>query len=116
MAEANCLFCRLVAGDIPATIVRETERTVAFHDIDPQAPVHVLVIPRDHHADVAALAGADPGLLSEVVSEAVAVAADEGLVETGYRIVTNVGRDANQTVPHLHLHVLGGRRMAWPPG
>jgi histidine triad (HIT) family protein len=111
----------MVAGEIPADVVHETERTYAFRDINPQAPTHVLVVPRDHHATAGALAGADPQLLGEVVAAAHAVARQEGLVtgdgaEPGYRIVANTGPAAGQTVHHVHLHVLGGRPMGWPPG
>lgn len=111
----SCLFCRIVAGEVPATVVHETDRTLAFRDITPQAPTHVLVIPRDHHADLAALSDADSGYVGELISSAVAVARAEGL-DGGYRLVANTGADGGQTVHHLHLHVLGGRRMGWPPG
>jgi histidine triad (HIT) family protein len=116
----DCLFCRMVAGEVPATVVADTDRVLAFRDIDPQAPTHVLVIPKDHHRNVAALAAADPQLLGEVVATAHAVAADEGLVrdggdEPGYRLVTNTGPDAGQTVQHVHLHLVGGQPMGWPP-
>ena len=111
----SCLFCRIVAGEVPATVVHETDRTLAFRDITPQAPTHVLVIPRDHHADLAALSDADPGYVAEVVAAAVAVARAEGL-DGGYRIVANTGDDGGQTVHHLHVHVLGGRSLGWPPG
>lgn len=107
---SDCLFCRIVAGEVPATVVAETDRTVAFRDISPQAPTHVLVVPRDHHADLAACAAADPGLLSDVLSAAAAVARQEGL-DGGYRVLTNTGPDAGQTVHHLHVHVLGGRPL-----
>ena len=110
----------MVAGEIPADVVHETDRVLAFRDINPQAPTHVLVIPKDHYATAAELAAADAGLLAEVVSGAHAVARQEGLVtddgEHGYRLVTNTGRQAGQSVFHVHLHVLGGRRMEWPPG
>jgi histidine triad (HIT) family protein len=117
----DCLFCRMVAGEIPADVVHETDRVLAFRDINPQAPTHVLVIPKQHHPTAAALALADPSLLGEVVVEAQAVAEQEGLVadggtEPGYRIVTNTGPQAGQTVHHVHLHVLGGRGLGWPPG
>ena len=117
---SDCLFCRMVAGEVPATVVAETARVLAFRDINPQAPTHVLVIPKDHHRTVAALAVADPQLLGEVVATAHAVAAGEGLVqgegdEPGYRLVTNTGPDAGQTVHHVHLHLLGGQPMGWPP-
>lgn len=113
---SDCLFCRIAAGDLPATVVRDGARTLAFRDLHPQAPTHVLVVPRDHHPDVGSLATADPDLLGELVREAAAVAADEGLAERGYRVVTNTGPDAGQTVAHVHLHVLGGRSLGWPPG
>ncbi|MEU6035369.1 histidine triad nucleotide-binding protein [Actinomadura sp. NPDC047616] len=112
----DCLFCKIVSGDVPAKVVRESARTVAFRDINPQAPTHVLVIPRDHHPSVADLAAADPGLLAEVLSEAHQVAVDEGVAETGYRVVFNTGPQAGQTVFHVHAHVLGGRGLNWPPG
>ena len=111
----SCLFCRIVAGEVPATVVHETERTLAFRDITPQAPTHVLVIPREHHADLAALSDADPSCVAELVGAAVAVARAEGL-DRGYRLVANTGPDGGQTVHHLHLHVLGGRGLGWPPG
>ena len=106
----DCLFCRIVAGEVPATLVAETERTVAFRDIAPQAPTHVLVVPRDHHADLAACVAADPALLGDVLAAAVDVARSEGL-DGGYRVLTNTGPDAGQTVHHLHMHVLGGRAL-----
>lgn len=113
---AECLFCAIVAGEIPATTVVETDRILAFRDIDPQAPTHVLVIPKKHHPDVAALAAADGGLLGELITGAQRVAADEGISESGYRVVFNTGADAGQAVPHVHAHVLGGRSLGWPPG
>jgi histidine triad (HIT) family protein len=118
---SDCLFCRMVAGEIPADVVLQTERVFAFRDINPQAPTHVLVIPKEHHATVGDLVAADAGLLGEVVAGAHAVAVQEGLVtagsaEPGYRVVTNTGPQAGQSVHHVHFHVLGGRRMEWPPG
>lgn len=107
---SDCLFCRIVAGEVPATLVRESEHTLAFRDIAPQAPTHVLVVPKDHYPDVAALAE-QPALLAELVREAHAVAAEEGLDERGYRLVFNTGADAGQTVFHAHGHVLGGRAL-----
>ena len=107
---SDCLFCRIVAGEVPATVVAETERTLAFRDISPQAPTHVLVVPRDHHADLAACAHADPALLADLLGAAADVARQEGL-DGGYRVLTNTGADAGQTVHHLHLHVLGGRPL-----
>ncbi|CNE17274.1 Hypothetical histidine triad (HIT) protein [Mycobacterium tuberculosis] len=112
----DCLFCKIVSGDVPATIVRESAGTVAFRDINPQAPTHVLVIPREHHPTVGELAAADAGLLAEVVGEAHRVAVDEGIAEAGYRVVFNTGVQAGQTVFHVHAHVLGGRGLNWPPG
>jgi histidine triad (HIT) family protein len=110
------LFCAVVAGEIPATKVGETDRVLAFRDINPQAPTHVLVIPKEHHPNAAALAAADAGLLAEVVTEAHHVAEAEGVSEDGYRLVFNTGPQAGQTVPHVHAHLLGGRPLAWPPG
>jgi histidine triad (HIT) family protein len=112
----DCLFCMIAAGDVPATRVRETARTLAFRDINPQAPVHVLVIPKDHHRDLAALAAAGDGLLAELAEQAHAVAIADGVAGTGYRVVFNTGGHAGQSVDHVHAHVLGGRRLAWPPG
>ena len=113
---ADCLFCAIVAGEIPATAVGETDRVLAFRDIDPQAPIHVLVIPKEHYPDVAALAAADGGLLGEMLTQAHQVAAAEGVHDSGYRVVFNTGKHAGQDVPHVHAHVLGGRRLQWPPG
>ncbi len=112
----DCLFCRLVADEIPATVVREDELTVAVRDVDPQAPTHVLVIPRAHHADVGALAAAEPDTLVAVLRAAAAVAAAEGVADSGWRLVFNTGADAGQSVAHVHGHVLGGRQIGWPPG
>ena len=107
---ADCVFCAIVAGEIPSTKVLETDRAYAFRDLAPQAPTHVLVVPKEHHADLAALSAADPGLLADVVAAAVAVAEQEGLTG-GYRVLTNTGPDSGQTVFHVHLHVLGGKVM-----
>jgi histidine triad (HIT) family protein len=106
--ENNCLFCRIVRGEIPATVVRETETTLAFRDIAPKAPVHVLVIPKAHHADATALATADPGLAGELLASVAAVAEAEGLLPNGYRVIFNTGRHGGQEVFHVHAHVLGG--------
>jgi histidine triad (HIT) family protein len=111
----SCPFCGIVAGDIPATIVHETARTVAFRDLNPAAPTHVLVIPRDHYANAADLVAADPAYVGEVIAAAVEVAMQEGLTG-GYRLVANTGAEGGQTVDHLHVHVLGGRSLSWPPG
>ncbi|GGV64724.1 histidine triad nucleotide-binding protein [Streptomyces massasporeus] len=112
--QEDCLFCKIVAGTIPATIVRQTETTVAFRDINPQAPTHVLVIPKAHYENAAALAAADPDLTADVVREAQAVADEEKL--DSFRLVFNTGSGAGQTVWHVHAHVLGGRGLDWPPG
>jgi histidine triad (HIT) family protein len=109
--QPDCLFCKIAAGEIPATIVRETATTVAFRDINPQAPTHVLVIPRVHYPDAAALAAADPEATVDVLRESGAVAVQEKVDGTGYRIVFNTGRGAGQTVFHAHAHVLGGRDL-----
>jgi len=111
---ADCLFCRIVAGDIPGEIVHVTERTVAFRDVNPQAPTHVLVVPRDHYPNAAALAAGDPQASAELLSTAAAVAAAEG--HDDYRLVFNTGPSSGQTVFHTHLHLLAGRSMTWPPG
>lgn len=110
---AECLFCRLVAGEIPAQIVYEDAHAIAFRDINPQAPVHVLVIPRVHVPSLAELTGEACGTLMDAINR---VARQEGIAESGYRVVTNSGPDAQQTVFHLHWHVLGGRALGWPPG
>ncbi len=112
--DADCLFCKIAGGQIPADVVRETEHTLAFRDISPQAPTHVLVVPREHHRDVASLAAAAPDTLAELVRTAAAVAAGEGI--EAYRLVFNTGEQAGQSVFHVHAHVLGGRAMTWPPG
>jgi histidine triad (HIT) family protein len=112
--QDDCLFCKIVAGQIPATIVRETDTTLAFRDINPQAPTHVLVIPKAHYRDAAALAAGAPQLAADVLCETQAVADEEKL--DSYRIVFNTGSGAGQTVWHAHAHVLGGRGLQWPPG
>jgi histidine triad (HIT) family protein len=111
---ADCLFCRIVSGDVPADVVHQTERTVAFRDVDPQAPLHVLVVPRTHFANAAELAAGDPAASAELVTTAAAVATAEGYDD--YRIVYNTGPGVGQTVFHTHLHLLAGRPMTWPPG
>jgi histidine triad (HIT) family protein len=112
---SDCLFCKIARGDLPAEIVHATDRVVAFRDLAPQAPVHVLVIPRDHHENAAALALAAPEVAAEVVAVASSVAEAEGL-DGHYRVVFNTGIGAGQSVFHAHLHLLGGRPLAWPPG
>ena len=110
----SCLFCRIVRGEIPAKLVAESPECVAFRDVNPQAPTHVLVIPREH---VASLDSAtDAALLGRMSLMAAQIARDEGIAETGYRTVINTGHDAGQSVQHIHLHLLGGRHLSWPPG
>ena len=113
---ADCLFCKIVAGGIPASIVFQNDQVVAFKDITPRAPTHVLIIPRRHIASLNELAPDDDALVGEMVRTAAAIAKDQGLSERGYRTVFNCNADAGQTVFHIHLHLLGGRTMAWPPG
>ncbi|MFC7267167.1 histidine triad nucleotide-binding protein [Streptomyces lutosisoli] len=112
--QDDCLFCKIVAGHIPATVVRETDTTVAFRDINPQAPTHVLVIPKVHYRDAASLVAAEPTIAADILREAAEVASDDKL--ESYRVVFNTGGGAGQTVFHAHAHVLGGRGMQWPPG
>jgi histidine triad (HIT) family protein len=113
---ADCLFCKLLAGEIPASIVYEDERVVAFRDINPQAPTHVLVIPRRHIATLNDLGPDDDGLVGELVRRAAAIAKEQGHAERGYRVVFNCNADAGQTVFHIHLHLVAGRKLGWPPG
>lgn len=115
-ADNDCIFCRIAAGEIPAEVVHSTENVVAFRDINPQAPVHVLVIPRRHIDNASTVTPGDGALMAELLVAARDVATKENVADRGYRLVFNVGEDATNTVPHLHLHVLGGRRMTWPPG
>lgn len=116
MRVSDCLFCRIVAGEIPADIVLRTDDVVAFRDIDPKAPVHVLVIPTSHAATMSELVATDPGLAARWLATVVAVAEVEGVATTGFRTVVNTGADGGQTVDHVHAHLLGGRGLAWPPG
>ena len=112
----DCIFCRIASGDIEAKLVHEDDDVVAFRDSNPQAPTHVLVVPRRHVATVNDLAETDAGLAGRLVLAARRIAADEGIAEDGYRLVLNCNREAGQSVFHLHLHLLGGRPMRWPPG
>jgi histidine triad (HIT) family protein len=112
----DTIFGKIIRREIPAQIVYETETVLAFRDISPQAPVHILVIPKRPISSVAALKVDDAGLIGDVVLAAAEIARREGLAEGGYRLVTNIGHDGGQTVPHLHFHLLGGRHMGWPPG
>ena len=111
----ECLFCRIVAGIIPATVVHETPATLAFRDINPAASTHVLVIPRRHIDNAATVTQGDGQVLCEMVIAAQEVARAEGIFDSGYRLVFNVGEDSGNSVPHLHLHVVGGQQMGWPP-
>jgi histidine triad (HIT) family protein len=111
----DCLFCKISSGVIPADVVLESDTAIAFRDIDPKAPTHVLVIPKNHYGDVSDLMANNPSLASEILTLATKVAEQEGLAK-GYRIVTNNGEDAGQSVAHVHFHVLGGRSLTWPPG
>jgi histidine triad (HIT) family protein len=113
---ADCLFCKIAAGDIPAKLAHKDDELVAFHDINPQAPLHVLVIPRRHIATLNDLSAADDHLVGAMLRRGAAIAAEHGYAERGYRAVFNVNRDAGQTVFHIHLHVLAGRGLTWPPG
>lgn len=115
---SDCLFCGIVAGDVPADIVHTTERTVAFRDLNPFAPVHVLVVPKRHIVNAAEIGPDDAEDMAELLVAAKAVADAEGIggADRGYRLIFNIGPDASNSVPHLHLHVLGGRALDWPPG
>lgn len=113
-AAAGCLFCKIVAGEIPGEKVHETDDVLAFRDVNPQAPTHVLVVPKEHHENAAETAAAAPGVLAEMFIVGRAVAEAEGL--DGHRLVFNSGASAGQVVFHAHLHVLGGRAFGWPPG
>ncbi|WP_353650760.1 HIT domain-containing protein [Nakamurella sp. A5-74] len=115
-ATTSCLFCRIVAGEVPADVVRRDDRTVAFRDVTPKAPTHILVVPIEHTENAAATAAADPTLVGALVLAAAEVAAGEGIADSGYRLVLNTGADAGQTVFHTHLHLLGGEPQGWPIG
>jgi histidine triad (HIT) family protein len=113
---SECLFCRIVAGELPSRSVAESERCYAFYDVAPQAPVHVLVIPKEHITSADQVASDHGGIVDDLVLLAQRVVELEGVRESGYRLVINVGADAQMTIPHLHVHVLAGRRLEWPPG
>lgn len=114
--DPDCLFCRIAAGEIPSKGVHADDIVVAFHDVSPRAPTHILVIPREHVRSAAELTDAHATLVGHLFAVAAQVARDQGIADAGYRIVTNVGRGGGQTVDHLHLHLMGGRSMTWPPG
>ncbi len=113
---SDCLFCAIVSGDIPGDVVARTDRVLAFRDIDPKAPTHILIIPIEHFEDLPAVAQADSSLAGEIFAVAAELAESEGIAETGHRLVANTGREGGQTVSHAHVHLLGGRSLSWPPG
>ena len=113
---ADCVFCRIAAGEIPATVVHTDDLVVAFCDLAPRAPTHILLIPRRHVASAAELTEADAPMLGRLFAVAADLARADGIADGGYRLVTNVGQDGGQTVAHLHWHLLGGRSFDWPPG
>jgi histidine triad (HIT) family protein len=115
-ADPDCLFCKIAAGEIPSTKVHEDDTVIAIRDINPRAPTHILVIPRDHIPSAADLTEADGPLLGRLFATIAEIARREGIADAGYRLVSNVGRWGGQTVDHLHVHVLGGRAFEWPPG
>lgn len=113
---ADCIFCKIVAGEVPATEVAGSEHAFAFRDLNPVAPVHILVVPRIHIRDATEVKPEHGDVIADMLQLAREIAASEGILEPGYRLVFNVGEDSGNSVPHLHMHVLGGRVMAWPPG
>ena len=112
----DCLFCKIIKREIPASIVYEDDRVLAFNDINPQASTHVLVVPKKHIATLNDLQSGDDAIVGEVVRRAAAIAEERGIAAGGYRTVFNTNRDAGQTVFHIHLHLIGGRNLSWPPG
>ena len=114
--DPECIFCKIADGQIPASVIYQNEQVTAFRDINPQMPLHVLVVPNDHVANTEALEPEYDALVGAVVRAAREIARQEGVSARGYRLVFNTGPDANNTVPHLHMHMLGGRAMSWPPG
>ena len=112
----DCLFCKIIAGEIPSAKVYENDKVYAFRDINPEAPVHVLIVPKGHIASANELAAENAGIVADIFLAAKEIATLEGIAEGGYRIVNNCGADGGQTVGHLHFHMLGGRSLAWPPG
>jgi histidine triad (HIT) family protein len=116
MSDTTCIFCKIAAREIPSEIVRESDRIVAFRDTDPKAPTHILLIPKEHIASIADVTDDHGAMLADIAQAATQLARAEGIDEGGWRLVTNVGPDAGQSVLHLHFHLLGGRAMQWPPG
>jgi len=116
MADTSCIFCKIAAREVPAEILRESDRIVAFRDLNPQAPTHILLIPKEHIASLADMTDDHGAMLADIAQAATHLARTEGIDQTGWRLVSNVGPDAGQAVFHLHFHLLGGRKMLWPPG
>ncbi len=116
MTDSNCLFCKILAGEIPADIIFESDSAIAFRDINPQAPTHALIIPRKHIATINEISDDDQAIVGSLYSAAKAIAVAEGIADEGYRVVMNCNAAAGQTVFHVHLHLLGGRALGWPPG
>lgn len=116
MSDTSCIFCKIAGREIPAEILRESDRVVAFRDLNPQAPTHILLIPKEHIASLAEVTDDHGAMLADIAQAATHLARTEGIDQTGWRLVTNVGPDAGQAVFHLHFHLLGGRKMLWPPG
>ncbi|MEP7159377.1 MAG: histidine triad nucleotide-binding protein [Chloroflexota bacterium] len=116
MDTADCIFCRIIAGEVPAEFLHNDELVVAIRDLYPKAPTHLLLLPREHVVSAAHLTDADAPMLGRLFAVAAKLAGEAGLVESGFRLVTNAGEGAGQSVPHLHFHLLGGRTMKWPPG
>lgn len=112
----DCLFCKIIAGEIPSTKVYEDEQVYAFLDIDPQAPTHIILIPKEHISSANALTDANAAVVGHIFAVAAKLAKEQGFAERGYRIVNNCGEDGGQTVGHLHFHLLAGRNLGWPPG
>jgi histidine triad (HIT) family protein len=116
MADTSCIFCKIAARELPADILRETDRVVAFRDLDPKAPTHILLIPKEHVTSLAGIEDGHADMLADIMQSATHLARTEGIDESGWRLVSNVGPDAGQAVFHLHFHLMGGRPMQWPPG
>lgn len=114
--DENCLFCKIVKGDIPSTKVYEDEEVYAFRDIEPQAPQHIVIVPKEHIASANEICSENAAVVGAIFAAAAKIAAKEGFAEKGYRIVNNCGKDGGQTVGHLHFHLLAGRNLTWPPG
>ncbi len=112
----DCLFCKIIAGEIPSTKVYEDDLCYAFRDIAPQAPTHILVIPKEHITSVSAVTPENSSYVARIFEVIAKIAEEEGIAKDGYRVVSNIGERGQQTVPHLHFHVIGGRDMTWPPG